>query len=377
MHRRARDPASPMPLTPRREPGEIEEAVPHQLRLAAAIAWRVVIVLVAILAVALALAQVRLVVLPVVFALFIASALAQPVRGLRRLKFPPAAASATALVGMIVILGGLVTLIAPHVAGEFGDVRDNVREGTVQVTDWLLDGPLDLSRGDLERYREQGLDELEERSGDIAGGVIGGAYLAIEIVAGVLLTLVLAFFFLKDGDRMWPWVVGLFPPLARARVDDVGRIGWATLGGYLRGVTLVAFVDAFFIALALWIIGVPLVLPLALLTFIGGFFPIVGAFTAGAAAALVALVSNGLVDALLVIAAVVAVQQIEGNILQPFVVSRAVKIHAVGVLLAVAAGAVIWGIVGAFLAVPVVAVISRAASHLRSGGDEAVETPST
>jgi len=362
-----------MPLTPRRGPREIDEAVPHQLRLAAAIGWRVIVVVAAVAVLAFALAQIRLVVVPVVFALFVASALAQPVRGLRRLRFPRAAASAVALVGTILVLGGLLTLIAPHVAGEFGDVRDNVREGTVQVTDWLLEGPLDLSRGDLERYREQALDELEERSGDIAGGVIGGAYLAVEIVAGVLLTLVLAFFFLKDGDRMWPWVVGLFPPLARTRVDDVGRIAWATLGGYLRGVTLVALFDAVFIAIALWLIGVPLVLPLALLTFVGGFFPIVGAFTAGAAAALVALVSNGPVDALLVVAAVIAVQQIEGNILHPVVVSRAVKIHAVAVLLAVTAGAVIWGIVGAFLAVPVVAVASRAASHLRSGGDEAVE----
>jgi predicted PurR-regulated permease PerM len=364
-----------MALTPGRGPREIEEAVPHQLRLAAAIGWRVIVVVVAVALLALALAQVRLVVLPVVFALFIAAALAHPVRGLRRLHFPPAAAAAVALVGSIVVVGGLVTLLAPHVAGEFGDVRDNVREGAVQVTDWLLEGPLDLSRSDLERYREQALDELEERSGDIAGGVIGGAYLAVEIVAGILLTLILAFFFLKDGSRMWPWVVGLFPPLARTRVDDVGQIAWATLGGYLRGVTIVAFFDAVFIAIALWLIGVPLVLPLALLTFVGGFFPIVGAFTAGAAAALVALVSNGFVDALLVVAAVVAVQQIEGNVLQPVVVSRAVKIHAVAVLLAVTAGAVVWGIVGAFLAVPIVAVVSRAASHLRSGGDEAVEPP--
>lgn len=364
-----------MALTPGRGPREIEEAVPHQLRLAAAIGWRVIVVVVAVALLALALAQVRLVVLPVVFALFIAAALAHPVRGLRRLHFPPAAAAAVALVGSIVVVGGLVTLLAPHVAGEFGDVRDNVREGAVQVTDWLLEGPLDLSRSDLERYREQALDELEERSGDIAGGVIGGAYLAVEIVAGILLTLILAFFFLKDGSRMWPWVVGLFPPLARTRVDDVGQIAWATLGGYLRGVTIVAFFDAVFIAIALWLIGVPLVLPLALLTFVGGFFPIVGAFTAGAAAALVALVSNGFVDALLVVAAVVAVQQIEGNVLQPVVVSRAVKIHAVAVLLAVTAGAVVWGVVGAFLAVPIVAVVSRAASHLRSGGDEAVEPP--
>lgn len=353
----------------------MDELVPRQLRLAAAIAWRVLVVLVALGVAAVVLARVRIVVLPVVFALFVSAALSQPVRGLRHLRFPRAAAAAVALVGSIVVIGGVGTLLAPHVAGQFGDLGQSVQEGTAQVTSWLLEGPLDLTRDELDEYREQAIGELRDRSGEIAGGVVGGAYLAIEIVAGLLLTLVLAFFFLKDGDRMWPWVVRLFPARAHGRVDDVGQIAWATLGGYLRGVTIVALFDAVLIAIALWLIGVPLVLPLALLTFIGGFFPIVGAFTAGAAAALVALVSNGPVDALLVVAAVTAIQQIEGNFLQPVVVSRAVKIHAVAVLLAVTAGAVVYGVVGAFLAVPLAAVISRAASHLRSGGDDAIAGP--
>ena len=250
-----------------------------------------------------------------------------------------------------------------------------VEEGTAKVTNWLLTGPLDLTREELDDYREQGLDELRERQGDIAGGIAGGAYIAVEVVAGLLLTLVLAFFFLKDGEKIWPWLVGLFPPRARGRADDVGRIAWATLGGYLRGVVLIAFVDAVFIGLALWLIGVPLVLPLTLLTFIGGFFPIVGAFSAGAAATLVALVTGGVTDALLVLAATIGVQQLESHLLQPVVMSRAVKMHPIGVLLAVATGAVVWGIVGAALAVPLAAVIARSASHLRSGPDEALVAP--
>jgi predicted PurR-regulated permease PerM len=348
------------------------DPVPHQLRLAAAISWRVLVVAAGLALVAIVLSKIRIVILPVAFALFVASALSWPVERMRGARIPAGIAAALALVGSLAIIAGVGALIAPSVAGEFGDVGPTVREGSDEVTNWLLEGPLDLSRKDIAQYRERGEDELRSRSGDIAGGLIGGAYLAVEIVAGLLLTLVLAFFFLKDGNRMWPWIVRLFPPRARGRVDDVGRIAWATLGGYLRGAVLVATVDAIFIGLALWLIGVPLVLPLTLLTFIGGFFPIVGAVSAGAAATLVALVSGGVTDALLVLGATLLVQQLESHLLQPIVMSRAVKMHAVGVLLAVAAGAVIWGVVGAFLAVPVAAVIARSASHLRSGPDEAL-----
>ncbi len=172
---------------------------------------------------------------------------------------------------------------------------------------------------------------------------------------------------------MWPWAVRLFPPEARSDVDQLGRIAWRTMGGYLGGQAIVALVDAVFIGLALWLIGVPLVLPLAILTFVGGFFPVIGAFVAGGAAALIALVSNGFLDALLVVAAATVVQQLEGNLLQPMIVGRAVRIHPVAVILAVTSGAVIWGLPGAILAVPTVAVAAQSASYLRSGripGDE-------
>jgi len=348
------------------------DPVPGQLKLAASIAWRVLVVAAALALVAIVISRIRIVVLPVAFAMFVAAALSQPVERMRRANVPAAAAAALALIASIAVIAAVGVAIAPSVANEFGDVGTNVREGTAQVTDWLLEGPLDLSRAELDRYRERGERELRQHTGEIAGGVIGGAFIAVEVIAGMLLTLILSFFFLKDGEKIWAWVVGLFPPRARHRADDVGRIAWDTLGGYLRGVVLVAFVDAVFIGIALWLIGVPLIVPLILLTFIGGFFPIVGAVTAGAAATLVALVSGGLTDALLVLAATIAVQQLESHLLQPLVMSRAVKMHPVGVLLSVAAGAVIWGVVGAFLAVPVAAVISRSASYLRSGPDGAL-----
>ncbi len=195
-------------------------------------------------------------------------------------------------------------------------------------------------------------------------GIFGGAVVALELLAGLLLAIVILFFLVKDGERMWRWAVGLFPPTVRADVDAIGARAWETAGGYIRGVTIVALVDAVFIGLALWLIGVPLVVPLAALTFIGGFFPIVGAFVAGFVAAMVALVSEGWLAAVLVVGASVLVQQLEGNLLQPFIVGSAVRLHPLAILLAITAGGVLWGVAGAFLAVPLVAVTARAAAVL-------------
>lgn len=352
-----------------------DAGVPRQLRLAAGIAWRFLVVVAAVGVVAFVLARLRVVVLPVVFALFAAALLAPPTVWLRRSGVPRSLAALAVIAASVALAAGVVSLLVPRVAADIGDVGRGVEEGIATVSDWLLEGPLELSRAELDRYREDALTELEDRAGAIAGGLLGGAYLVVEIVAGLILSLFLLFFFLRDGDRLWPWVVRLFPPQARAQVDEVGRITWQTLGGYLRGVSLVALMDAVLIGFALWLIGVPLVLPLALVTFVGGFFPVIGAFAAGTAAALVALVANGPLDALLVVAATFVVQQIEGNLLQPIIVGRAVRIHPVAVILAVASGAVVWGVAGAVIAVPLVAVIARAASFLRSGGESPSPAP--
>ncbi len=346
-----------------------EPAVPAALRFAAAVAWRFLVVTAAVAVLAFVAARLRVVVLPVLFALFAAAILAPPTVWLRRRGVPRAVAALVVFAGSLAIAAAAVALVAPRAADQLGDVSANVQEGFDTVTELVLDGPLEISQGDLREYRERALDELRDRAGSIAGGALGGAYLVVEMVAGLLLGLVLLFFFLKDGDRIWQWIVRLFPDRARARVDDVGRIGWRTLGGYLRGQAIVALVDAVFIGIALWLIGVPLVVPLALLTFVGGFFPIVGAFAAGVAAALVAVVTKGVTAALLVVAATIAVQQIEGNLLQPFIVGRAVRLHPIAVLLAVAAGAVVWGAPGAIIAVPLVAVVAQSASYLRSGAE--------
>ena len=197
------------------------------------------------------------------------------------------------------------------------------------------------------------------------GGALSGAVLLVELLAGLLLTLVITFFFVKDGERFWSWFVGLFSADRLNRVRAAGEGSWGVLGGYVRGTVGVAAIDALLIGVALMLIGVPLVIPLAVLTFIGGLVPIVGAFAAGIVAVLVALGTEGATAALLTLAAIVVVQQIEGNLVAPLLVGRSVKVHPIIVLVAVTVGGVVWGVLGAFVAVPLAAVLRAVATSLR------------
>lgn len=344
------------------------ESIPRPLRLAASLSWRFLLIAAAVVVLALVVSHLRLVFLPVVAALLLATVLAPAAKALRRRGCPGGLAALGVFAAALSALAAVVWAIAVPVTAEIDELDVGVRAGIEKAADWLSQGPLGLSESQVDRAIERGSDELRSHSGTIAGGLISGTVLAVEALAGTLLALVLLFFFLKDGERIWVWTLALFPEEQRPDVDQIGRRAWRTLGAYLRGVAAVGLVDALLIGLALYLIGVPLVLPLAVLTFLGGFFPIVGATVAGFAAAMVALVSNGFTAALLVIAAVILVQQLEGNLLQPVIVGRSVKLHPVAVLLSLTAGAIVWGLAGAFLAVPLAAIVTEAASHLRSGG---------
>lgn len=339
-------------------------SVPPALQTAAAVGWRVLVVAAALILAALILARLTLVFIPFVIALLLATFLVPPARWLRERGIPDTLAAIVVVVVALGLLGVVVWLIAPQVADEFSDVGVNLREAVDRAERRLVD--LGVGEERLERYVDQAEAEIRARSGTILGGVLAGAALVIEVLIGAVLALFLLFFFVKDGERIWRWFVGLFPASRRADVRQIGELSWLTLGGYLRGTSIVALFDALFIGLALLVVGVPLVLPLAVLTFFGGFFPIVGAFIAGSVAVLVALVTEGLVAALIILGAIILVQQLEGNLLQPFIVGRAVQLHPVAVLLAVTAGGVIWGLIGAFIAVPLAAVVNKAASYLRS-----------
>jgi predicted PurR-regulated permease PerM len=223
--------------------------------------------------------------------------------------------------------------------------------------------PLGISSQEVRTGIDDAVSSLEE--GNLNDEVLMGALLVGQWAAAIVLIVVLTFFFVKDGRDLWSWVVCLFADHRRDALREVGDRAWAALAAYVQGVFLVATIDAVLIGLALLIVGVPMALPLIVLTFLAAFFPIVGAVLAGAAAVLVALVTKGVPAALVVGAVILVVQQLEGNVFYPIVVGRRLKLHAVAILLALTAGAVLAGVAGAFLAIPVAAVTSAVLEYMR------------
>jgi putative heme transporter len=223
--------------------------------------------------------------------------------------------------------------------------------------------PLGVGRGDVDRAIDEGLKSV--KGGAVANEVLTGAMLLTQWAAGIVLIVVLTFFFVKDGESIWDWIVELFYEERQDTIREAGSRAWASLSAYVQGVFLVATIDAVLIGAGLLILGVPVAMPLIVLTFLAAFFPIVGAFTAGAAAVLVALVANGLPTAVALLAIIVAVQQLEGNVFYPIVVGRKLALHPVGILLALTAGGVLAGVAGAFLAMPVVAVAGAILHFMR------------
>ncbi|CAN5716161.1 AI-2E family transporter [soil metagenome] len=335
---------------------------------AAAVTWKSLVVAGGVAVAVLALARLRILVLPGIVALLLATVLVPPVDRLQRVGLPRLVAVWLVLLASIGVLSGVVVLVAPTVSAEFADLGPTVQEGIEEVENWLVEGPLELSREEIERYRTQIVEQVQASGGSIASGVLAGAILAGEVVAGILLVLVLVFFFVKDGDKMCRFALDQVREKNQALLRGLGRRVWTTIGGYVRGTALVALVDAVIIGIGLVLIGVPLVFPLALLVFFGAFFPLIGAVLAGIVAVLVALVSGGPGDALLTLGVVVVVQQVEGDALAPLVLGRAVRLHPVVIIGALTAGAVIGGLIGAFLAVPVAAVAVALSSELKARG---------
>jgi predicted PurR-regulated permease PerM len=266
--------------------------------------------------------------------------------------------------GGLLVVAGIAALVVPPFANEVGTLSDTITGGA-QELGRLVAGPLGLSHAEVQSAIDGLSRKLHASGGQIASGVLTGAVIVGQIVAAALLTLVLLFFYVKDGPKLWRWAVRLFPRETRPRVDYAGRRSWIVLGAYMRGQVLVATVDAVFIGVGLAIMGLPLVLPLAVLIFVAAFVPIVGAFTAGAAAVLIALVSKGAGAALVVLGINLAVQQLEGNILYPMIMRRTIELHPVATLLIVGAGGVVAGIIGALVAVPIAAIVAIVLPILR------------
>jgi predicted PurR-regulated permease PerM len=303
--------------------------------------------------------------LPVVLGLLIATVLWPATRFLRRHRWPPALAASTVLIAFLAAFGGIIAAIAPSVADQVTELADAATAALQDVQEWLQGPPFNLGEDQIGDAVDSTINSIQSNAQDIAGYALTGVSAVGNSLLNLILALILVFFYLKDGPRFVPWLSAQTGPRAARHVAALSYKSWATLSEFIRQQALVGFIDAFFIGIGLWILGVPLVIPLAVLTFFGGFVPIIGAFVAGAFAVLVALVSNGFTTALIVLAIVIAVQQIEGNVLQPIIQGRGFNLHAAVVILAVTAGSSLAGIIGAFLSVPVAALIAVIYRYVR------------
>jgi predicted PurR-regulated permease PerM len=324
-----------------------------RLGVAATRSLQIVLVLALASIVVFALVQLRIAVIPLLLAIIIAAAFSPVVVWMRNRGLPPIAAAWIALLGSLLVLGGIITAIVFAVRQQWAELFEEAQTGIDKLIVWVQSLPLPLDLIDFEGLRDQLIDFAT--SAQFGSGALSGAVAVGEFVAGFLLFLVILFFFLKDGDRIWAFFLRPFTGVRLARGQRVGRTAVVTLGGYIRGTSIVALVDAVGIGLALVILQVPLALPLAVIVFIAAFIPIVGATVAGILAALVALVANGPVIALIVIIVVIAVNQLEGNFLQPVVMAQSLKLHPLVILLALSVGTILGGIVGAVLSVPIAA----------------------
>lgn len=343
--------------------------VPEALEKAAAWSWRLLVLAGAIALSAWVIYELRVVTVPIFLAVLASTILVPMANFLERKGLRRAVSTAVVFLGNFTLLAVLAWILAAPIGDQFSDLGPQVSKAVDDINNWLVTGPLELDQAQLDKYRDQISDQINNNASSLSTGAVHGATLAAEIFTGLILAIVLTFFFVKDGKHLVDGIIGRFPShrqtLVRASVDRM----FHTLGGYLRGVAATGFVDAFFIGIALVILGVPLVLPLVVLTFFGAFFPVVGATIAGALAAAVALVNGGATDAVIVILVVLAVQQLEGHILQPLLVGRAVALHPVVILVSLGTGAVVAGLLGAFVAVPLAAVIGAVTREIDAQED--------
>jgi predicted PurR-regulated permease PerM len=309
-------------------------------------------------------ARLVIVVVPVAVALLLAALLVPGVALLVRWGLPRALATLTVLLGGLAVIGGFLFFMVSAFISGLPDLRTQLDKSYSQLRDWLNDS-LGVSGAQLDKMLDDGKNWFTEHRSELASGALGALSTAGAALAGFALVVFVLIFFLYDGPRMWRVLISPVPERARPRIDKAGSSAFRDLTAYVRATVLVALIDAVGIGLGLLITGVPLVLPLAALVFFSAFVPVVGAFVSGLVAVLIALVSQGPLVALIILAVVIVVQQLEGNVFEPLIMSKSVKLHPVAVILAVAVGVELAGVIGALFAVPVLATVRAAVSSLR------------
>jgi putative heme transporter len=343
--------------------------VPRTLRISAALGWRVLVVVAALYVIGTVVAYLASIVVPVAIALLLAALLAPAVSWLVRHRVPRAVATVLVMVGGLAGLGGVLTFVIITFIRGLPELGNQLSNSVDAIVTWLTTGPLQLSEQQLRGVQDEVLATLNANQASITAGALTTAATIGEVVTELLLVAFTLIFFLHGGQGIWQFLLGAAPAEVRTRVDVAGRRGLAALVSYVRATAVVAVVDAVAIGIGLAVLRIPLAVPLAALVFLGAFVPIIGAVVTGGVAVLVALVAQGPISALIVLAIIVGIMQLEGHVLQPLLLGRAVKLHPLAVILAIAAGLLTAGIAGALLAVPLLAVLNSGIRSLRSDAD--------
>ena len=339
--------------------------VPSWLATASAWAWRLLLLAVVIYLIARVLGILYIVVVPCIAA-FLLTALLQPLTSrLRRAGLPALAATWVTLLVALIVIGGLVTLVANRVSADYSTLLAEAKHTTAQVQSWLAGPPFHVKSNNVQKYLDNIPSYLSKHKSLVEGTVVTGGKIASEFFGGLVLMLFVTFFLIKDGDRIWNWLLGAMRFDTARRVDRAGHASWLVVVYYMRGTVLVAAIHGIVVGVALWIMGVPLAVPLAVIVFLAAFVPLVGLLVAGALAIVVTLATKGWLDAVILLGILIIEDQLEAHLLQPQVVGKMIRLHPLAVILSLAAGGVLAGIPGAVVAVPIVAVITRALPELR------------
>jgi predicted PurR-regulated permease PerM len=359
--------------TPARARGRrVDTGVTPGMAIASAWAWRFLVIVAAVAVIGYAMRYLSEVVVPVTVGVLLTALLVPVTNGLQKLRLPRGPAAGVTVIATLIVIAGLLTLVGTQIAGQFEDLSNQVGEGVQKLRD-LARINFGLTDADITNLFKQIQKQIT------SGGALGQQAAAVgttatHVVAGLFIALFCLFFFLYQGEQIWSWLVRLFPRRARDKADSSGRRAWVSLTAFVRATVIVAAVDAIGISLGAAILGLPLVSAIGILVFVGAFIPVVGALVSGIVAVLVALVAKGPIIAIIMLAVVIGVQQLEAHVLQPFLLGRAVSVHPLAVILSIATGVVIAGIVGALIAVPTAAVLNAIVNHL-AGNDPGPEPP--
>jgi len=339
--------------------------VPRWIRIAAAWAWRLLLLAVVLYVLARLAALLYIVVVPCAASLLLTALLHPLYARLRRRGLPPLAATWSTLLLALVVLAGVTAVATARVEQQYRALLAQLRHTATQLQDWLAGSPFHVRAGNISKTSGTIVKYLSQHQSLVEGTALTGARIAAETLGGVVLAIFVTFFLIKDGRKIWLWLIRLMRPANRERVDRAGRLAWITVEYYMRGTVAVAAIQMVVMGITLTVVNAPLAIPIALLLFLAAFVPLVGVLVAGTLAVLVTLAAKGLIDAIIVLGVLVVMNQLEGHLLHPQIVGKMVRLHPLAVILVLAVGAVVAGIAGAVVAVPLTAVISRFVAELR------------